>query len=124
RKLKTQIPNISKRISRFADLWELNEIIDGKSFPTHQNALEQYFDSQNFPRDFLLFHYVQQEETARFLKTNNETQRAEELAQLFGNTREADERLSKLADISRKVAASKRSVTSRIESIKYLYKID
>lgn len=124
RKLKSQVPNISKRISRFAELWELNEIIDGESFPTHQNALEQYFDSQNFPRDFLLFHYVQQEETARFLKTNNETQRAEELAQLFGNTREADERLSKLADIFRKVAASKRSVTSRIESIKHLYKID
>lgn len=124
RKLKDQIPNISKRISRFTELWELNEIIDGKSVPADQNMLAQYFDSQDFSRDFLLFHYVQQEETSRFLKTNNETQRAEELAQLFGNTREADEKLSKLADISRKVVASKRSVTSRIENIKHLYKID
>lgn len=124
RKLKNRVPNISKRISRFTELWELNEIIDGKSVPARQNALEQYFDSQDFARDFLLFHYVQQEETSRFLKSNNETQRAEELAQLFGSTREADETLSKLTDISRKVIASKRSVTSRIESIKQLYKID
>src|SRR5690606_37403713 len=74
--------------------------------------------------DFLLFHYVQQEETSRFLKANNETKRAEELAQLFGNTREADERLGKLTDISRKLAASKRTVTSRIANIKHLYRID
>ena len=124
RKLKDKVPNISKKISRFTELWELNEIIDGKSIPSRQSALDQYFDSRDFSRDFLLFHYVQQEETSRFLKTNNETQRAEELAQLFGNTREADERLSKLTDISRKVVASKRSVTSRIDSIKRLYKID
>ncbi|MDO7899955.1 chromosome segregation protein SMC [Pseudomonas citrulli] len=124
RKLKDRIPNTSKRISRFAELWEINEIIDGKAIPAQKNALEQYFGSKDFSRDFLLFHYVQQEETSRFLKTNNETQRAEELAQLFGNTRDADEKLSKLTEISRKIATSKRSVTSQIESIKQVYKID
>jgi len=124
RKLKDRIPNTSKRISRFAELWEINEIIDGKAIPAQKNALEQYFGSKDFSRDFLLFHYVQQEETSRFLKANNETQRAEELAQLFGNTREADEKLNKLTEISRKIATLKRSVTSQIESIKQVYKID
>ncbi|EMP2577407.1 AAA family ATPase [Serratia marcescens] len=124
RKLKDSIPNSSKRISRFVELWELNEIIDGNPVPAPPNALEQYFDSKDFSRDFLLFHYVQQEETSRFLKTNNETQRAEELAQLFGNTRDADERLSKLTDISRKLIASKKNVTTQIENIKQTYKID
>ncbi|WP_041703422.1 AAA family ATPase [Pseudogulbenkiania sp. NH8B] len=124
RKLRDGIPNISKRISRFAELWELNELINGVPTPVSQNTLEQYFDSQDFSRDFLLFHYVQQEETSRFLKTNNETQRAEELAQLFGNTRDADEKLSKLTDISRKISAAKRRNTSQIENIKNLYRID
>jgi recombinational DNA repair ATPase RecF len=123
RKLKDQVSNISKRISKFKELWELNEIIDGVPVPARQDALEQYFDSKDFSRDFLLFHYVQQEETSRFLKTKNETQRAEELAQLFGSTREADEKLSKLTDIFRKITAFKKTVTSRIDSIKSLYKI-
>ncbi|WP_270831505.1 AAA family ATPase [Aeromonas sp. QDB03] len=124
RKLKDNIPNISRRISRFTELWELNEIVDGIAVPVQNNVLDQYFDSQDFPRDFLLLHYVQQEETSRFLKSNNETQRAEELAQLFGDTRDADNKLNKLIDISRQLVASKKSVVSQIESIKNLYRID
>lgn len=124
RKLKSYIPNAAKKISRFKELWEINEIIDGKSIPADQNALDQYFCSHDFSRDFRLFHYVQQEDTSRFLKANSEVRRAEELAQLFGNTREADEKLRKLTDISRKMAASKRTVTSRIASINKLYSID
>lgn len=124
RKLKDQIPNISKRISRFTELWELNEIVEGTPVPSSQNALEQYFDSKDFSRDFLLFHYVQQEETSRFLKTNNEERRAEELAQLFGDTREADEKLNRLSDISRKLSVSKRAVITRIDNIKRQFKID
>jgi ABC-type cobalamin/Fe3+-siderophores transport system ATPase subunit len=124
RKLKSSVPNSSKKISKFEELWELNEIVDGQPVPSGQTALDQYFDSKDFKRDFLLFHYVQQEETSRFLKTNNETQRAEELAQLFGNTREADEKLSKLTVILGKVGKSRQAVTKKIEGIKQLYKID
>jgi len=124
RKLKNYFPNTSKKISRFAELWELNEIVDGQPVPAGQSALDQYFDSKDFKRDFLLLHYVQQEETSRFLKTNNETQRAEELAQLFGNTREADEKLSKFVDIFGKVGKTRQAVTKKIEGIKQLYKID
>lgn len=124
RKLKNPIPNASKKISKFAELWELNEIVNEKPIPAPLNALEEYFDSKDFSRDFLLFHYVQQEETSRFLKTNNESQRAEELAQLFGDTREAEDSLNKLTDISQKIGISHRAATKRITDIKHLYQID
>ena len=124
RKLKKSIPNTAKKISKFTELWDLIEIVDGVSVLSSQNALDKYFQCSDFTRDFLLFHYVQQEETSRFLKTKNETQRAEELAQLFGNTREADEKLKKLNEISRKVVAAKKRANVRTEEIKRIYKID
>nr|WP_320126805.1 AAA family ATPase [uncultured Shewanella sp.] len=124
RKMKNSVPNSSKKISRFAELWELYEIVDGQQVLSSQLVLDQYFDSKDFKRDFLLFHYVQQEETSRFLKGNNETQRAEELAQLFGNTREADEKLNRLTDILGKVKKSKKTSSTEIDAIKELYKID
>ena len=124
RKMKGRVPDSHKKISKFKELWELNEIVDGRAEPSSQDKLNQYFGSTDLARDFLLFHYVQQEETSRFLKTKNETQRAEELAQLFGNTRESDEKLKKLIDISRNINNTKRKISSRILEIKQLYKID
>lgn len=124
RKLKNNPPNVLKKISKFAELWELHEIIDGKSIASSQSKLEQYFDSKDFSRDFLLFHYVQQEETSQFLKTKNEARRAEELAQLFGNTLEADEKLNKLIDIQKKIALAKKPINTEIQYIKNTYKID
>ncbi|WP_241151721.1 AAA family ATPase, partial [Pseudomonas viridiflava] len=56
RKLKGNITAPSKRIARFAELWELNEIIDGIAEPAKKNILEHFFDSKDFARDFLLFH--------------------------------------------------------------------
>lgn len=124
RKLKHSIPNSFKKISKFVELWELNEIVNEEPIPIGQDALDQYFDSKDFSRDFLLFHYVQQEETSRFLKTKNEAQRADELAQLFGNTREADKKLSKLVATFKKMGVSKKTVSNRIKEIRELYKID
>lgn len=124
RKLKNHIPSISKKISRFKELWDLYELIDGIPFPSTQNALDEYFDSRDFSRDFGLFHYVQQDDTSRFLRSNSEVQRAEALAQLFGDTRDADENLRRLMDISRKVTTSQRAVASKIDNIKRQYNID
>ncbi|PSV48084.1 chromosome segregation protein SMC [Photobacterium sp. GB-36] len=124
RKLKKSVPNSSKKISRFAELWELYEIVDGQPVPSSQLALDQYLDSNDFKRDFHLFHYIQQEDTSRFLKGNSETQRAEKLAQLFGDTREADEKLSRLIDILGKVKTSEKTKSKEIDTIKQLYKID
>lgn len=124
RKLKNNPPNALKKISKFTELWELHEIIDEKSITSSQSKLEQYFDSKDFARDFLLFHYVQQEETSQFLKTKNEARRAEELAQLFGNTLEADEKLNKLINIQKKITLAKKTIKAEIQNIKDIYKID
>lgn len=124
RKLKYPIPSSFKKISKFTELWELNEVVDETLIQATDKSLEEYFNSQDFSRDFLLFHYVQQEETSRFLKSNNEAQRAIELAQLFGNTREADEKLVKLSEIASKIGSTKKTYAKRIEEIKHLYKIE
>ncbi|HAS6196160.1 TPA: AAA family ATPase [Vibrio vulnificus] len=124
RQLKRTIPNSAKKISRFQELWDIYEIVDGVFIPSNQNQLDTYFQSSDFKRDFLLFHYVQQEETSRFLKSKNETQRAEELAQLFGNTRDADEKLKKLVEILGKITARKRKKSAQIEQLKTRYNIE
>lgn len=124
RQLKRTIPNNAKKISRFQELWDIYEIVDGVFIPSNQNQLDTYFQSSDFKRDFLLFHYVQQEETSRFLKSKNETQRAEELAQLFGNTRDADEKLKQLVEILGKITARKRKKSAQIEKLKTRYNIE
>jgi exonuclease SbcC len=124
RQLKQNIPNSAKKISKFRELWNIHEIVNGNLTPSNQTELDTYFKSSDFKRDFLLFHYVQQEETSRFLKSNNEKQRAEELAQLFGNTRDADEKLKKLVDILRKITARNRKNADRIEQLKVRYNIN
>ncbi|HAS6646742.1 TPA: AAA family ATPase [Vibrio parahaemolyticus] len=124
RQLKQIIPNSAKKISRFQELWDIHEIVDGNITPSSQAQLDAYFQSNNFKRDFLLFHYVQQEETSRFLKSKSETQRAEELSQLFGNTRDSDEKLKKLVNIHRKIIARRRKNVAQIEQLKARYNID
>ncbi|CAH6937397.1 Chromosome segregation protein SMC [Vibrio chagasii] len=124
RMLKSNVPNSAKKISKFQELWDIYESIDGVLTPSSQDKLDLYFDSSHFKRDFLLFHYVQQEETSRFLKSKNETQRAEELAQLFGNTREADDKLKRLVEVKAKISNKKRENISTIDQIKERYSID
>ncbi|WP_336941746.1 AAA family ATPase [Acinetobacter pittii] len=124
RKLKNNPPKALKKISKFSELWELYEIIDGELIESSQNELDEYLGSQDLARDFLLFHYVQQEETSQFLKTKNEVKRAEELAQLFGNTLEADEKLNKLKDIQNKISTEKSKIETQINNINELYKIN
>jgi len=124
RKLKSDIQDDKKKISKFTEIWHLNEVIEGDSEPVDQNTLDEYFGSCNFSRDFLLFHYVQQEETSRFLKGNSETQRAEELSKLFGDTLEAEKNLSKLTNILQKFTSFQRSTKARIDTINRLYKLD
>lgn len=124
RKLKSKIPNSSKKISKFTELWELYEIIEGNAIPLSESDLNEYFCSNDFSRDFLLFHYVQQEETSRFLKNNTEVQRAEELAKLFGNTKDSEQSLNKLSGVLGKLSSAKRNISTQIDGIKKLYKID
>lgn len=124
RKLKRTIPNAARRIGNFSALWEVHEIINNQAVPVDEDTLNLYFNSKDFARDFLLFHYIEQEDTSRFLKSQSEQRRAEELSKLFGDTLEADQNLLKLAEIKKKLFASKRNVNTKIENIKTLHKID
>jgi len=124
RKLKKTITNSSRKISKFAELWELYEIIGEESFPVTEDILTSHLKSSDFARDYLLFHYVQQEETSRFLKNNTEVQRAEELARLFGDTRKSEEELKKLSLALSKLSLKHKEHKLKIDKIKALYKID
>lgn len=123
RKLKSKIPNSHKKISKFPELWELNEIIDGNPVSINEGTLNAFFKCTDLSRDYLLYHYVQQEDTSRFLKNNNEVQRAEELAKLFGDTRESQNKLQKLIDVQRKFLVLFRDLSTKNSKLKELYGI-
>lgn len=123
RGLKPNINNAARRISNFSDLWEIKEIIDGVSQAVDDSALDLYFNSKDFSRDFWLFHYIEQEETSRFLKSNSEAQRAEELSKLFGDTVESEQKLQKLTDIKKRLFSARRDVKSKIDNIRNLHNL-
>lgn len=123
RRLKPNITNAARRISNFSDLWEIKEIIGNIPHTTDNNTLNAYFNSKDFSRDFGLFHYIEQEETARFLKSNSEAQRAEEISKLFGDTVESEKKLKKLIDIKKKLFAARRTVKLTIENIEKFHNL-
>ncbi|WP_460096212.1 AAA family ATPase [Pseudomonas sp. S3_C01] len=124
RRLKRNISNAAKRIGNFSDLWEIHEIVDTQAIPTHNNTFDQLFSSKDFARDFLLFHYIEQEDTSRFLKSNNEAQRAEKLANLFGDTFESEQKLLKLADAKKRLFTARRDNKAKIENIRSLHNLE
>ena len=123
RKLKDPIPRDARKISKFQELWQSYEMIDGQWQAVDSTQLGNYLNSNNFSRDFSLFHYIQQEETAIFLKSKNEAQRAEELSQLFGDTKKAEDKLSHLNSIQKKIDALKKGTWQKISQIKSTYNI-
>jgi exonuclease SbcC len=123
RSLKPNITNAARRISNFSDLWEIKEIINNVPHTTDTGVLNTYFNSKDFSRDFWLFHYIEQEETSRFLKSNTEAQRAEELSKLFGDTVESEQKLQKLIDIKKKLFTARRDIRSTIDNIKNLHNL-
>lgn len=123
RKLKNPLPREAKKISKFQELWDIFLETDDELISITQHTLDTYFKNENFTRDFHLFHYIQQEETARFLKSKNETQRAEELSKLFGDTKGAEENLSKLLAIQKKVDSLKLDSFREISILKQTHDI-
>jgi len=98
RKLKTNIPNSDKKISRFSELWDLFTIEGDEQVLIQQQTLERMLDSEYLKRDYTMFHYVEQEDTAHFLKSNSEVERAKAISKLFGDTSEVQNKLGKLID--------------------------
>lgn len=123
RRLKNPLPRDAKKISKFSDLWQLYEMIDGVWHQAPADILNDYLGSRNFSRDFLLFNYIQQEETARFLKSNSETRRAEELSQLFGDTKAAEQKREHLTNIAKRVDSQKRNALSRMNTLRSAYNV-
>lgn len=118
RKLKNPLPKDARKISKFQELWDTFEKSDGKWVNINRDELNKRLKNRNFARDYHLFHYIQQEESARFLKTNNETQRAEALAGLFGDTKAAEVKLGKLLALHKKIESSRLELFRQIGSLK------
>lgn len=123
RNIKHPIQKDSRKISKFRDLWQVSELVDGEWKKTSPDCIARHLKNSNFSRDFNLFHYIQQEEASAFLKSNNETQRAEKLSKLFGDTKSIEEKLEHLVKIQKKIENFKREVQQKSERIKAIYNI-
>jgi len=91
RKLKV-LSSLKKdnKIANFTNLWDLELVENNQTRSITQKELEEIINESSFANFYNSFFYIQQEETAHFLK-NNEKQRLEKLAQLFNLTKEEKE---------------------------------
>jgi exonuclease SbcC len=103
RRLKANISNSDKKISNFKKLWDLYLIVNNKKTPLSQLSLNKLIGNPNLARDFTLFHYVEQEDTAHFLKHKKEKERAEALSVLFGDTIEMQKKVSKVEAVEQRI---------------------
>lgn len=124
RKLKSPIPTGAQKISRFPELWDV--FIRGESgwTPAKQADVDVILDNKNFTRDFHLFHYVQQEEAASFLKSNSETARAAQISQLFGDTAAAEAKYAYLKNTEKRLASQRTIQIQKAELLKSSHNID
>ena len=103
RRLKHKISNSDKKISNFRNLWELYLVESNDKTLLTQSKLNNLIGNQNLARDFTLFHYVEQEDTAHFLKHKKEKERAEALSVLFGDTIEMQKKVSKVEALEKRI---------------------
>lgn len=124
RKLKSPIPTGAQKISRFPELWDV--FIKDKAGWTvaKQTDVDGILENNNFTRDFHLFHYVQQEEAASFLKSNSETARATEISQLFGDTAAAEAKYTRLKNTEKRLASQRTLQLQKAELLRKSHNID
>lgn len=103
RRLKNNIPNNAKKISNFRNIWDLFLLKDDSRQFINQVDLNELIGSPNLGRDFTLFHYVEQEDTAHFLKLKKEKERADALSVLFGDTVEMQGKVSKIELVEKRI---------------------
>lgn len=123
RRLKLAVPSRATRIDNFSQLWDLYRIDGKEELKISEGQLCDLLQNANLVRDYHLFHYVQQEETAHFLRSNKEHKRAAALAELFGDTKEAEASLEKLAAISKKISSIVKRLTKEKEDIESRYEL-
>ncbi|EAQ66148.1 Purine NTPase [Marinomonas sp. MED121] len=103
RRLKKDLPNSAKKISNFRSLWDLILLKNNERKIITEFDLNELIGSPNLGRDFTLFHYVEQEDTAHFLKHKKEKERAEALSVLFGDTIEMQDKVFKVEQIEKRL---------------------
>lgn len=118
RRLKDNIPNSDKKIINFPNLWELVLINNDERRKISQYELDNLINSPNLIRDFTLFHYVEQEDTAHFLKQNNEKARADALSVLFGDTIKIQAKVAKVEQVKKSVTKKISDKAKEIEILK------
>lgn len=118
RKLKNPLPE-SKRTKDFADLWELFVKQDSSSEEVLENQyqLDELIHTDQILHHYKLLHYVQQEDTAFFLKRNKEHERVKALEQLLGDTEAAELRLDRIKKISELIKDQLTKYTNRLTEL-------
>jgi exonuclease SbcC len=123
RRLKKQLPSQAGKIKNFSSLWELYYVSkDGKE-EQNEEVIHQLLKNNQITRDFKLFHYVQQEETAFFLKSQKEHERARALGELFGDTKGAEKKKDKLEKTISKINSVNRHLLEKKKNYETQYGI-
>jgi DNA repair exonuclease SbcCD ATPase subunit len=124
RRLKSPIPAGAQKISRFSELWDVFIKDEMGWVPARQKEIDNILENNNFIRDFHLFHYIQQEEAASFLKSNSETARATQISQLFGDTAAAEAKYSRLKNTEKCLASQRTKQLQKAELLRNSHSID
>lgn len=98
----------TNKISNFNKLWNLELIENDKPQSITQSKLEEMLEEKDLYRYYNNFFYIQQEDTAHFLK-ENEKERLNLIAQLFDLKKENDE-LQKLQTLKLKINTIKTNI--------------
>lgn len=101
RYLRPETTKATNKIANFSNLWKLEQEVEGTYQDITQTRLEELIGEQNLAKYYNSFFYIQQEDTAHFLR-KDEQARLNLIAQLFDIKKETDE-LQKLQALDKKV---------------------
>jgi len=101
RSLKPETIKATNKIANFSNLWSLEQEVNGIYQEITQVQLEELLGEQNLSTYYNSFFYIQQEDTAHFLR-KDEQARLNLIAQLFDIKKETDE-LLKLQALDKQV---------------------
>lgn len=101
RYLKPETTKATNKIANFSNLLKLEQEIEGAYHSITQTQLEELLGEQNLAKYYNSFFYIQQEDTAHFLR-KDEQARLNLIAQLFDIKKETDE-LLKLQALDKKI---------------------
>ncbi|MGB3750618.1 MAG: ATP-binding protein, partial [Arcobacteraceae bacterium] len=115
RSFKPETKKNTNKIANFSKLWKLELIESDTTRQITQNELEKILEEKDLFRYYNNFFYIQQENTAHFLK-QDEQARLNLIAQLFDLKKENDEFL-KLKNLKMKIDIVKGNILSEKEML-------